>query len=326
MTNPYKKAILLTGAAARISQEVAMLDQLMAHKGLVIDQDDTMLAGFSSGSLNVLALNGCFRKDQPLSWEDYYKKEVLWPLKTSDVFTFKLPPFNTDPLRHKLDSVLKKFGYANLEDLPFYSWVLTFSKRELETLWACSKNKAESGVILSDLFMSSTAIPVVFPGQKIGVTKGLKSDFPGGKFLDGGTGGQFKRFDEHLGKYVLDHGSFEEMYIISPMRAKDEDQIEDHLTKTTEKHGISLNLDSISLSSISIHSFNKFLKKLQRWNADHKVPLARNIYVSIPNVDENFSMLNFDIEKEEYDAVMAWANKNPDHIAMPLDEYISHYG
>ena len=53
MTQPLTKAVLLTGAAARISQEVALFDQLQAMKGLTVSQDDTLLAGFSSGSLNL---------------------------------------------------------------------------------------------------------------------------------------------------------------------------------------------------------------------------------------------------------------------------------
>ena len=60
MAQKLKTAVLLTGAAARISQEVAMLDQLRDKKGLVLSQDETLLTGFSSGSLNLAAINACF--------------------------------------------------------------------------------------------------------------------------------------------------------------------------------------------------------------------------------------------------------------------------
>ena len=65
MKNKITTAILVTGAAARISQEVACIDKLIENKGLVINEDNTMLAGFSSGSLNLLAMNACFRNDNP---------------------------------------------------------------------------------------------------------------------------------------------------------------------------------------------------------------------------------------------------------------------
>ncbi len=65
MTQKLKTAVLLTGAAARISQEVAMLDKLMDPKGcgLKISQDDTLVAGFSSGSLNLAAINACLAQE-----------------------------------------------------------------------------------------------------------------------------------------------------------------------------------------------------------------------------------------------------------------------
>ncbi len=68
MNTNNKNLIMVTGAAARISQEVACIDKLRSEKGLRISQKDTMLAGFSSGSLNLLALNACFRDKAPLSW------------------------------------------------------------------------------------------------------------------------------------------------------------------------------------------------------------------------------------------------------------------
>jgi predicted esterase len=76
----FKKAIMLTGAAARISQEVALFDKLQERSAnpLQIDEQDTFLAGFSSGSLNLAALNACFRKDAPLGWKSYYQETILF--------------------------------------------------------------------------------------------------------------------------------------------------------------------------------------------------------------------------------------------------------
>ena len=47
MNTNNKNLIMVTGAAARISQEVACIDKLRSEKGLRISQKDTMLAGFS---------------------------------------------------------------------------------------------------------------------------------------------------------------------------------------------------------------------------------------------------------------------------------------
>ncbi len=72
------KAVFLTGAAARISQEVAILDLLMerAVNPLTLSPADTLITGFSSGGLNVSAINasvsnGEFDKDKWVSWRDF---------------------------------------------------------------------------------------------------------------------------------------------------------------------------------------------------------------------------------------------------------------
>jgi hypothetical protein len=46
MENKKNTAVLLTGAAARISQEVAILDALMDRKNLRLSPEDVYLAGF----------------------------------------------------------------------------------------------------------------------------------------------------------------------------------------------------------------------------------------------------------------------------------------
>jgi hypothetical protein len=117
MTQPLTKAVLLTGAAARISQEVAILDQLMDWKEppvnglpLTLSQDDTLLAGFSSGSLNLAAINACFSTGSSLDWDTYYKQTVLFPLRNKDVYKInwplQIPLLSTDPLRITLTNFL----------------------------------------------------------------------------------------------------------------------------------------------------------------------------------------------------------------------------
>ena len=88
MGKKLTNAVMVTGAAARISQEVACIDKLI-QDGLNINEDSTMLAGFSSGSLNLLALNACFRNDNPISWEVDYKQNTLWTLTDEKVYTKK---------------------------------------------------------------------------------------------------------------------------------------------------------------------------------------------------------------------------------------------
>ena len=322
MAENLTTAIMLTGAAARISQEVALIDKLRANKGLTLKETDTFVSGFSSGSLNLAAINTCFRSENPLSWDEYYKKEILFKLKISDVFKLKFPlPLDTRPLRKTLNKFLASGNFTWCKDLPFRSYILTFSRAEFETLWACSRDNNEEYLNLSDLFMSSTAIPLIFPAQEIHCEEGHTTDFPGGKYNDGGTGGTFKRFPEYLGKYVEENQPFKKLYIISPMRERTEKDIHeafDHLFKNNKKK---THIQEANLGNISFHTFMKFLVKLNNYNKKHKV--ANEIYVSIPDMKKNFPILNFNKQEKQYNAVCDWVDANPDQLAIPLEKFIN---
>ena len=189
MSQSLSKAVLLTGAAARISQEVALFDQLRGIKEsslkglpLTVSQDDTLLTGFSSGSLNLAAINACFSNGCTLNWDSYYKQQVLFPLRNQDVYKIKMFPWDTTPLCETITKFLNTMNCEKPEDLAFYSFILTFSWSELETIWVCSQNEEDFYLNLTDVFMASTAIPVLFPSQKIGFVDRQTSSFPGGQF------------------------------------------------------------------------------------------------------------------------------------------------
>lgn len=328
MAQKLKTALLLTGAAARISQEVALLDQLRAQKGLSISQDDTLIAGFSSGSLNLAAINACFSNGSTLDWDKYYKQTVLFPLKNSDVYKINGIPFDTTPLRNTIQKFNNTMNCKNVGDLPFHSYILTFSwRRAIEmhepTLWACSRVDGQAYINLTDMFMSSTAIPVVFPWQEIHCESGHTMDFPKGHFADGGTHGTFDNFDAYLGNYVRENGVFDNMYIISPMREVVESEHEEIISivksNTTKADDIAKFMDH--LKNISMNTFIDFLQKLNAWRYNGSA-IAKNIYISIPEMASNFPIINFDMEEKQYNAVTDWVNQNPDKLAIPIDQFL----
>lgn len=316
MDKKMTKCLMLTGAGARISQEVALIDLLIEKQGLKISEDDTLIAGFSSGGLNLMAVNGCFRNDNPKDWEDYYKKGTLWPLKTSDVYTpnlHKLPLYDTTPLRKTLDKFLSDIGVDTMGDLPFNSFVLTYSERQFATKWANNfLNTNNQTLKASDLFMSSASIPFVFGHQEI-ANEGEPRNFPKGKFNDGGSIGQFERFGEHIGDYVLENGPFEILHIISPMR---EAPAEPELSKLGKDHGLKK-----FETNMLFKAFYRFLVDMQQWQ-EKNGPVARKIEVCIPRMDHNFPMLKFGDQQAQYNRVMEWYEENPDEFAVPLDQFI----
>jgi len=346
------KAILLTGAAARISQEVAMFDLLMATKDqtkglpLTISQDDTLLAGFSSGSLNLAAINACFRNCCKLPWEAYYKQQVLFPLRNNNVFKINFPPkiplLDTAPLRKTLTNFLATMNCSEPKDLPFYSFILTCSLpsiRKRKTIWINNHNQDDLLLNLADVFMSSTAIPVVFPSQEIRYYDDPSKLLPGDPFVDGGTLGTFDDFANNLGEYVNQNQPFDRLYIISPMREKGETEskaLKEFLEKCHEE--INGEKDSIKnieeeimvkmvehLENISLNTFLKFLAALNNWRSTKNQPMASEIFVSIPAMEKNFGILNFNDEEEQYQAVIDWAANHLDKIAIPLQQYLDDH-
>ncbi len=176
---------------------------------------------------------------------------------------------------------------------------------------------------ITDTFMSSTAIPILFPWQEISSEAGQQRDFPNGHFADGGTHGTFDRFDSYLGQYVRQNGTFDNMYIISPMRqtAKAEKEEIMVMLKDQKMDGLDLSGLMEHLKNISMNTFMGFLKSLNAWTYNGQ-KMAKNIYVSIPQMDKNFFIIDFDREKEQYDAVTAWVGANPDKLAIPIDEFL----
>lgn len=324
-----KNALFLTGAAARISQEVAIIDKLIEKNGLVIDAETTMLAGFSSGALNIGAINSCFRKEHPLSWDDYFKNEILFNIKTVDIYTRqKFIPVNTKPLRQLLKNFLNNASIERIDDCTFDSYILAFSFRRLTTIWLSNVYNRNQSIDFTDLLMATSAIPFIFPDQTISNLDKRKAKFTRGRYVDGGTGGSFKRFEKHLKKYVRQHGQLGNIYIISPMREISSEDFSEmnKLVPSTDLFKLDIKdfkILKVFLDMISQNGFDTFIKKFHRWIKKNNI--AENIYVCIPQLENNFPLLNFDRQKSQYLAVCKWADENPDRLAIPIEEYVKKF-
>lgn len=332
-----KNALMITGAAARLSQEVAMID-LLREEGLEINQRDTMVAGFSSGSINTLAINVCFRDDSPMDWSSWYKQEKLWKMKESDVFEFLPPTFksilNIAPFQRYLTQVMNEAGVHNFGSLPFKSFVITSQYHDKSTYWADNQIPGHAQLSPVDLFLSSTAIPVVLPPHIIGNTiHSIGSDrkFPEGEFIDGGSWGTFIHYEEKLQAFVQEHGVFDELHIISPMRETTEalnQQKRHYFSKWKEmKHEIKADhLAQFEMTfNIGLNAFMTFVRGLNVLNNAQSI--AKNIYVSMPSMPENTGLLSFGKQLDAYDITMQWMQSEDgrDQLKVPIQEFVARH-
>ena len=75
--NKLKKALFFSGSGSNSVQEVAVVDRLLRNDRVTFSEKDTLLIASGTGALNLIAVNACFRNENPLSWDDFTKTNSL---------------------------------------------------------------------------------------------------------------------------------------------------------------------------------------------------------------------------------------------------------
>jgi predicted acylesterase/phospholipase RssA len=309
-------AIIMTGAAARIPQEAALLEQLY-DRGLM--KNIVFISGVSSGALNSVALNGIL--SGKLSWEEY--KEILFSIKNRDIYIQdgKKLPVSTEPERELLTKIVeKRLGYQAIGDLPFMTEISITNLKNLDLqkriYRICSRKineETDTTLSIVDLLMASSAIPIAFPEIRIRNVHTI----PDVKYVDGGVG------DDHVPYHALlefekKRGiGVERVYIIS--RKSDSIPAVSEELKVLGINDKKLFDDiGVSIDDIMKKGIIKRLKALTN-EAPELVPLT---YVWIPDFRKDYLMFNFDNLKEQYDMTTEWARY---HNPVPLEEFLRPY-
>jgi len=306
-------AIVMTGAAARIPQEAALLEELY-NRGLM--KDVVFISGVSSGALNSVALNGILTGK--MTWTEY--KEILFNLKNSDIFIQegKSLPVNTEPARKFItDIVENKLGYYRIGDLPFMTEISFTHLSELDlkkTVYRmCSQKinkETDTTLSLVDILMASTSFPIAFPAVRI---KNVKT-IPDVEYVDGGVG------DDHIPyQALLDFEKFrgigvERVYFISRKSDSIPEVSEELKVLGINDKGVFDKLD-ISLDNILKKGL---IKRLEAFSAEAPELVALS-YVWIPDFQTDFLMFSFSNLKEQYDMTSQWAKT---HDPVPLADYL----
>jgi predicted acylesterase/phospholipase RssA len=309
-------AIIMTGAAARIPQEAALLEEL-EKRGLL--KNLVFISGVSSGALNSVVLNGIL--SGRMTWDEY--KSILYNLNNSDVFVQegKKIPVNTLPARELYKKVVEeKLGYYSIGDLPFMTGISFTHLKDLDlkkTVYRmCSRkinDETDTTLSLVDIIMASSAFPIVFPPIRISNVKTI----PDIEYVDGGIGDDHVPYHSLLEFEKYRGAGVERVYIIS--------RKSDSIPEISEElEGLGINdkgvFDKLGISLDAI--LNKgIIKRLKDYAAEapELVPLT---YVWIPEFEADFLLFNFDNLKEQYDLTSQWAKK---HDPVSLDDFLLPY-
>lgn len=307
-------AIIITGAAARLPQEAALLEQLYNRGSL---KDVTFISGASSGALNTAVLNAILSKR--INWDQY--KTILFSITNNQVFNRigNTLPLDTSPLRELLKRIVNdSLRFYKFSDLPFPSSI-SATNAEIKPLdgrtyrFSNCKINAESNpdFDLIDILMASAAIPHVFPPVKLNIPDSGHQI----KFIDGGVAEDHIPFEAARQYEQLTGIQFEKMIIVSRKNIPETDispelkalGIKD--TKLREKLG----------ASVEHFSMEGFIKKLILLK-ETDPQLAARTYVYVPDFEQDFPMLDFNNFRLQYKVSSAWAAT---HQPIPLDQYIS---
>jgi predicted acylesterase/phospholipase RssA len=313
-------AIVITGAAARIPQEAALLEQLHATGEL---KHVVFISGVSSGALNAVILNAIL--DKKYTWKQY--RSLLFSLTNQSVFvpTDKPLPVNTDPLRKLLTAVLHDtLGYHKLKDLPYATSLSTVSlniKSWADHTFRLSNLKinleSDPELDLVEVLMASTAFPLAFPP----VTISNNSTLPDGRFIDGGTTADYIPYRAVLEFEKYSRRNVDRMIIVS--RKLD---TEDGLRGELLNMGIN-RLDLVDKLGIAIEDLaqRSFFRGLESLMKEAPV-LSQKTFIYLPAIPGEYPLFEFDNMKEQYTASRDWSRiHKPIGLEKFLREGISIY-
>lgn len=307
-------ALILTGAAARIPQETALLEELEA-RGLL--KDLVFISGDSSGALNAVALNGILAGR--MTWDQY--KAILFGLRNEDIYhqTGKKLPVDTAPARDLYRRVVEDgLGYRTLGDLPITTSlsITRFKDLGLESAAyrMCSKKintESDPGLGLVDILMASSAVPVVFPPVRI---KNVTT-IPDVEYVDGGAGADYVPYTALL-EFEANRGApVDHVYIIS-RKTDGVPEISEELRQLgVNDHKLFDDL-GISFDALANRRMRKSLETLaEKWP-----DLASRTLVWKPDFDQNFLLFDFSQLQKQYDFSSQWAKT---HDPVPLADFLA---
>lgn len=306
-------AIVITGAAAKISQEAALLEYLY-NNGML--NDVVFISGASSGGLNAVVLNGIL--SGKLTWNEY--REFLAKLNNDDIFKVngnKLP-VDTEPLRNLIIKFIsQRLGYKTLADLPIPTSLSIVNLKAIplkeRTLRLCNKKinpESDSSLSIVDVLMASTAYPIAFPPTQISNVKTI----PNIPYYDGGIAEDRVPF-EAVAQFERYRGvNVKKMIIVS--RTRDTVPIAEELVPFEGVKFRGIDKMEVSPETLSYRGFLKRLKDLEKQYPQ----LAEKTFVFFPNLEEKFLMFDFSTLAHQYELTYHWAKNNK---PMPLKQYLA---
>ncbi len=306
-------ALVITGAAARIVQEAALLENLQKEGWLA---NICFISGTSSGAINTVMLNGILEKK--FTWERYLS--ILFNVSNHDIFirNGKSLPVNNEPLQKLLEKVVNdSLEYKSIGDLPYQSSI-SISAVDLlppfsATYRLCNlqiNNESNPAFNLVETLLASTAIPILFPAAHFHESFGL----PKSSYVDGGFSNDHIPYEAVL-QFEKFRGFGVDTLIIVSRKSDTRQGIEHEVEKFGNSDSKTLDKLSYWIDNLAMNGFIRSMKEIQKDYPE----LAARTFVYIPDFEENFALLDFTEMKHQYDVTATWAET---HKPVPLSQFL----
>ncbi|MCX6302617.1 MAG: patatin-like phospholipase family protein [Bacteroidia bacterium] len=309
-------AVIMTGAAARIPQEAALLEELY-RRGLL--KNVVFISGVSSGALNAVMLNGIL--SGKMTWKEY--KEILFSLRNKDIFIQegKKLPVSTEPARELYTRIVEgRLNYHQIGDLPFMTEISFTNVKDLylkkRVYRMCSRKineETDTTLSLVDIMMASSAFPVAFPPVRIRNV----STIPDIEYIDGGVGDDHVPFHSLLEFEKFRGIGVEKVYVIS-RKSDSIPEVGQELADFGIKDRKIFDRIGISLENILKKGIIKGLQAFEKEAPE----LRARTFVWIPDFEKDFFLMNFSNSQEQYVLTQEWARA---HNPVPLEEFLLPY-
>lgn len=313
---PRGTALVITGAAAKIPQEAAILEQLHVTGQL---NDLVFISGVSSGALNAVMLNAIL--SGKYTWQKY--RNLLYSINNQKVFvkTEKTLPVSTEPLRQMLTKVLHDtIGFQVMADLPISTslsvvslQIRDFANRTYRLSNIGINRESDPSLDLVEVMMASAAFPIVFPP----VTLSHAYTMPDKRFIDGGAADDYVPYRAVL-EFEQYRGNPVKKMIIVGRKMGNNETFAIELGEMGIEHTEWLNRVGISIEDIEKKALLKRLLKLEKESPD----LAAKTFVMIPDFPQNYTMFDFNNMREQYATARMWARLNK---PVPFKDFILSY-
>ncbi|NNM54996.1 MAG: hypothetical protein HKM05_09770 [Spirochaetales bacterium] len=317
-----KTGFAFAGAAAFIAQEAALAKALMEGKVMGRSVRPDVVAGTSSGALNAVVVNailqtidgkasrgGEFRWGGPGdAGEDTYYG-LLAGLKNRDVFTVSIGALaqggvlDNAPLRRLLEHIVeRRLGFATLGDLPLPTWLCVVDRATGRPMRLSSLHPHHKNLSLVDVLMASTAIPIVFPPQKIGAKTG-----PGleGFFFDGGTG------PDSIPVEALEDENCDEIFLIDRMGSTAATSHKPDLSHASAESASAMGGFHLEVVENTALGLEYLFRTINTYQIEKASRLAASVWIYEPELATSYGILDFSKEKLQWDETWAWAQKHP---------------